>query len=572
MGSVFDIFAKSSRRHVSDDQVLALMDGELSMRETRRVQKHLERCWNCRTRQDKLQGVIHGFVDYSNDVVAPFLPPPPGGRDRFLAALDVELIAHSRSWSFHPIGILRKLHERAMNPVFLTAVVLVVAGIALTMVWTKLSTRQLAPEQLLAQAVQAEQAVQPQAGVVYQRVEIRSGHHTAERLIYRDLAHKRVPREQKLGVAESAMKSRLEAADVNWQNPLSVTDFRTWHDRMRNVRDQVSQTSPGELTLTTETDDSTVQEASLTVRDSDFHPIARRVIYRDDKTIEIAELNYDVLPWSVVNASLFEPLRNETLSGGAVPRAALHVALPTPDQLMGAQLEAQLALLKLNANAGEDIRVEPGQAVVHVRGFVDTDDRKREMDAALGRIALVKPELQSYEQIERMRRASQGGGTLQVASIDLQASPLDQLVSQQGMSKDDAIALSRTLTQASIVIARESHVLQDLDAHYGNVHVMDEKNLARLDTLKQGHLAVLRQALASEEAALVPYAHASSFRDGSPAEPLPALASTNQQLCTDLIAGAGDNPQPAGMILNNLVRVSAQIRTAVSSLQPSPRP
>lgn len=572
MGSVLDIFWKPSQRHVSDDQLLALVDGELSLRETRGVQKHLERCWNCRTRQDKLQSVIHGFVDYSNDVVAPFLPPPAGGRDRFLVVLDAELTAHSRPWRFHPIGTLRKLFERAMNPVFLTVIVIVVAVSALTMVWTQMSRRQLAPEQFLTQAVQAEQAVQPQVGVVYQRVEIRSGHRTVERLIYRDLAHKRVPREQKLGAAEATMKSRLEAADVNWQYPLSASDFRAWHDRVRIVRDQVRQTSPGELTLTTETSDSAVREASLTVRDSDFHPIARQVVFRDDDTIEIAELNYDVLPWAAVNASLFEPLPNETLAGVAAPNAALHLALPTSDQLLGAELEAQLALMKLRANTGEDIHVEPGQSVVHVRGFVDTDDRKRQLDAALERIAFVKPELQSYEQIERMRRASQAGGTLQVDSTNLQPSPLDLLVSQQGISKDNAIALSRTLTQASIVIARESHMLDDLDARYGNAHGLDEKNLQMLDALKQEHLAALQQALTSEESALAPYARASSFRDGSPAEALSALVSTNQQLCTELIAGAGDNPQPAGVILSDLVRVSAHIRTAVSSLQPSPRP
>jgi hypothetical protein len=560
--------------HVSDETLASFLSGELSSLRAMRVKNHLGRCWQCRARREELERAALLVVEYRRGNQASCLPLDSHYRRSFIAKVEEAAgrPGYVTRWP-RPNSLIRR-RLRVMNPVFASVVIVSVASVLLFWIWQRSTIPVVSVRELLRRAVasESERSTQHPAGVLYQQVAVRAGAATIHHSIYRDLSGRRHPRPVTLGLAESQVRSKLESIGVDWDQPLSARDYCTWHDRQAEPRDEVERTGKSELTLTTTLDSGEVAQESLTVREDDFHPVARKIIFRDSEQIEIAELNYSVLPWTAVNASMFEPLSGDSAPPVAALGSAIHKFMPTSDQLLSAELQVQLALMQLHANAGEDIRVEPGQAVVHVRGFVDTDDRKRQMDAALERIAFVKPELQSYEQIERMRRASEAGGPLQVESGSPQPSPLDRFVSQQGISQDDAIALSRTLTQASLVIAREAHALDDLEARYKDASGMDERNRQMLGALKREHLSALQQALTTEESALIPYAHASSFRDGSPAEPLSALVGTNQQLCTDLIAGAGDNPQPAGMILNNLVRVSAQIRTAVSSLQPSPRP
>jgi hypothetical protein len=570
MANLLDLVLGVSRKHVRDEQLLALMDGELSLAQTHRIQRHLEQCWNCRARHGRLQGVIHGFVDYSNEVVAPFQPPPPSGRDRFLAALDAEL-ERSPSRRFSPVPMFRSFSEHAMNPALITVFVVVLAGALLVAVWRNAPRQRLTPEQFLAQSIGSERVMREQAGVEYQKVEIRTSNRAVERAIYHDLTNRRKPIQPKLTPADEGMKRRLESAGIDWQNPLSPMDFEAWRSHVRVVKDQVKCTAPGEWTLLTDTDDSTVRQASLTVREADFHPISRHVVFRDSEEVTLAELNYDVLPWSAVNTALFEPL-HEAVSEASL-RVSLHAVLPTRAQLETAALEAQIALLKVHANDGEDVRVEPGTTAVHVRGVVDTDRRKREIQTELSHIAFVKTELQSIEQIEQARRSSPLSGPIQVRSEELQLSPLDRFLTAQSVPADEAVLLSRTLIESSIVIDREARALAALDAQYSkDLGVsIDTANQRLLRTLKGEHLEELRRALANEEAALTQYAAAGDF-GGALSGSLSELAARNHRLCDELVTGTTDSRRSAIDILHELVRVSAQIRVTLNTVQLPPQP
>ena len=572
MASVFGKLVGGSRRHVSDDQLLALVDGELSLAQGLRVQKHLEQCWNCRTRHDKLQGIIHGFVNYSNEVVAPLLPPPPSGRDRFLAALDAELAAHAPLWWFSPVRKLRGLFGQAMNPVVITVLVLFAATALLAFVWRNVPSQKLTPEHLLAQSVQSEQIAEHQDGVAYQKIEIRSSQHTVERAIYRDLAHRRMPIQQKLSTADVAVKSRLDSAGIDWQNPLSSSGFQAWHKRVHVVSDQVKRSAPGEWTLTTETDDSTVRQASLTVRDVDFHSIRREVVFRDSGTIEIAELNHDVLPWSAVNAAMFEPFPTHTDSV-AQTRNPRNSEAPTAAALEGAELQARLVLDQLHADTGEDIEVVRGASAVHVRGVVDTDNRRREIQNELHQIALVKPELQSLQEMARLRTPTPADGPMQVRAADLQPSPLESFLLEREVPTDQGVLLSRTLAEASITVEREARAFSQLgfNYRYSDSASMNEGNRQLLRTLKDQHLSRVLQALASEESALAPYVAVGDL-NGVPSGSLTELAAGNHQLCDELVAGTGGNARSAVDILHDLARVTAQIRRTLDAVQPLPRP
>lgn len=65
------------RMHPEEDELLRYCDGELRARHTRRVARHLEACWDCRTRVDDLRQTIAAYVRYRRDVLEPTLPSPP---------------------------------------------------------------------------------------------------------------------------------------------------------------------------------------------------------------------------------------------------------------------------------------------------------------------------------------------------------------------------------------------------------------------------------------------------------------------------------------------------------------
>ena len=68
--------------HLSDEDILLVLDGESSRRRARRAQAHLAACWECRSRMGELEGTIEAFVSlrrrYLNPESDPELPDPKG--------------------------------------------------------------------------------------------------------------------------------------------------------------------------------------------------------------------------------------------------------------------------------------------------------------------------------------------------------------------------------------------------------------------------------------------------------------------------------------------------------------
>ena len=63
--------------HLTLQQMLAFLDGELPRLETRKVEDHLHSCWTCRSAAERLKGDIGTILDALNERFSPALPPPP---------------------------------------------------------------------------------------------------------------------------------------------------------------------------------------------------------------------------------------------------------------------------------------------------------------------------------------------------------------------------------------------------------------------------------------------------------------------------------------------------------------
>jgi hypothetical protein len=65
-------------RHLSDEDILLILDGESSRRLARSAQAHLAACWECRSRMGELEGTIEAFVSLHRRSLDPELPDSTG--------------------------------------------------------------------------------------------------------------------------------------------------------------------------------------------------------------------------------------------------------------------------------------------------------------------------------------------------------------------------------------------------------------------------------------------------------------------------------------------------------------
>jgi hypothetical protein len=148
----------------------------------------------------------------------------------------------------------------------------------------------------------------------------------------------------------SDLQELFHKAGFDWEDPLSVQSFTNWRDALRRKEDMV-RAADKHVTLTTRAvDGSTVAEASLTVRQTDWHPVAATIALREvEGPLEIAELAFEVRnPNAMVEARVSETHHTAAIGQPQPPE-------PSEDELQIAEAELREALHK----AGADVREAP---------------------------------------------------------------------------------------------------------------------------------------------------------------------------------------------------------------------
>jgi anti-sigma factor RsiW len=86
--------------HLSDPDILLILDGEISRRRARKARAHLTACWVCRARMGRLERTIEDFVSLHRRTLDPEIADPAGPRALLrtrLAALAVPSSIGQRS-------------------------------------------------------------------------------------------------------------------------------------------------------------------------------------------------------------------------------------------------------------------------------------------------------------------------------------------------------------------------------------------------------------------------------------------------------------------------------------------
>jgi hypothetical protein len=88
---------KNADSHLSDQQLLLDVEGELSPRDENMVRAHLHACWKCRARRQELENAIVDFVRIHQQDLDAKIPPAAGPR-ALLKARIAQLSATEPDW------------------------------------------------------------------------------------------------------------------------------------------------------------------------------------------------------------------------------------------------------------------------------------------------------------------------------------------------------------------------------------------------------------------------------------------------------------------------------------------
>lgn len=450
-----------------------------------------------------------------------------------------------------------------MNPALIASLVFGLATVLSLCFWWQQRTPRITSSALLMRAeVWDPVALHNSApGVIRQTVEIMTPKRTLKRTIYRDARGKRKPLDVELPSQEDLLKKELAIASVAWDAPLSAASYQGWHDAQRVRADRVRRAEGDLLVLTTTTPEGAVAAESLTVRDTDFHPVRRTVSFRDSETVEIAELDYSVLPWTPTVSGLFQPEEEMRLSDPTRPQPALIPFPPRPltdSELDNAELSARLTLDRLHADTGEQIEVDRGPHGIEVRGITDTEERRRELEAQLDMLPHVTTMISSLE--EMRREQAQGAGEItgvKVASAQSQATPLEIYYLAHERSVASLGHLSQQLLNGAFVIAVESRAIDELEHRFTRRDGISLVASAALSDLLFTHKHRLLTAIDDEEhllsqAQIGIRQSASGAPAAGTSRPLTVVAERNLALARELALSNGAGERPAESIASEL--------------------
>jgi hypothetical protein len=531
--------------HLSDDRTASLFCHELRFAERLIARRHLAKCWHCRVRREDLEGrradrmvELYREAFESEDLTLSAMT-----RAEFVQRLEGQHRDTSpRGWWAFRVAKIALPELSSMNPMFSLGMVLGVAtAISLVLLWQR-RIPDITSNTLLVRAERWDGAnFSGSPGVVCQTVRITAPKQTLVRSIYRDLRGKRLPKKVALAAQEEQLRTALLQAGVDWDEPISASGYQQWHDHQHVRVDRIVRSGAHLLRLTTSVPEGSVVEQSLTVRDTDFHPVRRTVSFRGRGTVEIAELDFKILPWSSVDKSIFEPLGSEP--SAVTARSARVLQFPhlpevlNEDQLDEAELGARLMLNQLHADTGEQIAIRRVPQGVVVEGVVETDERKRTLLAQLRTVAHLTVAIQSVADLKNDPGTDADVVEIKTGSMPDQPAPLETYLMQRGRSIGFINVLAEDLFNNALAISQESKAIDELEARFSHGEQRTVLAAATLSELMYSHHERLQAALRQERSLLAEIQDTPSSHDGAAAATASSLleaAVRNLGLCKEL--------------------------------------
>ena len=428
------------------------------------------------------------------------------------------------------------------------------------------------PAMVIAQAV-ARVEKRPATGIEEQQVRITSQGTSFERTLHTDLAHKLRPKQPPMTLGQAKLRDAFESAHVAWNDPLSPASFRDWREEQRNASDSSIQKSGHLLTVTTKVSSGTVREESLTLNADNLHTVGRTIRFSDSQEIQIAELEYRIIPLTESDPAWFESPSAPSDAGDVGPRPHLHVprevtVQPTQSELDVAELNVLLAFAELHADGQERLTIKRGSGEILVVGLVGTNDRKLEIEKRLHLIPHTGSSIKTFPTFEGSEAPQQGPSSVSMSESTATASPLETFSAERHLTAEEVRALHRSLLEAAIELRRSAMELQKLHNQFPADSLTDQASSLQMMLIRL-YAARLEMAAVKEKQALQTLGVTTIPSAGNRDQPVSVVALTNAQLCFELISQEEDTPRrPAQNILHDLAVAVAALNQAGGELAP----
>jgi len=454
MGSPFQDNSGKSSDHPARPLLLLFVDGELSSKDASQLESHLEACWPCRAKVKKIQDAIADIIEFDEQALAPQTTPPKAWSyferqlNQLAASSGKQSIASRLLSSLHRLFALTRFSVVPRTRAAVAFGLIVLTAAAVVVMFFK-GPPMVSAKELLANSIKAEvaQLRATKDPVVHQRLQLQrktpSREETINWEVWNDTKNSRIRQilADTNATRDAAINELVQVLGANRMDPtrpLSAASYQSWHDKLRDPRDEVStiKLSDGSdaLMLRTIPIDvaipGRISEATFVVRARDWRPveIGLHVAIENGTVVYVLrETVSEIVALSEIETSIFF---NEVVSTSTVPKRASSQASPavpiaapvvTPTAVASADLEVE-ALLLLNrakADLGEQIVVKrTSDGTLEITGLVDTDQRKNEIANIL---APLKSEPNVHIDIQSVREAvAKDASTKSASSVSVQ--------------------------------------------------------------------------------------------------------------------------------------------------------
>ena len=436
--------------HPEETILVLALEGELSEQDADQIEAHMRVCQLCRARVAEIE---HGFAvyeEYRTDILLPEILPGPQSFREFptrLRQLSEERV--SRDETRKQSGAFLRGLVPARVPFRWVGVAASVMAAILFVTQVLLNPVRLSATELLERAAASQNpSVATKAGSqvkkAHQRVRISSGGTT----VIRDF-------QWTVGSSIPNVSWQDVADPAKWSAPLTAEGFSQWRNSVAQKKDQVQRTGE-QWTLDTKASESSIREAWIVVRASDFHPTKQHISFADNRSLDFEELAFDFTDDQVV-ASPVPEAPNVAAQQSATPTLPTRIQSPDPNE---AELELRYTMFQKEWDLGEDLEIASTGNEVIVSGAASSQDRAEAIREALGLIAGVRLAILSPPQAggSPVSRAAPSSANPSPLAKDL----LEKSLPDSGQRRD---SVYRWLSASDDALAHAS-VLQKLAERY----------------------------------------------------------------------------------------------------------
>jgi hypothetical protein len=190
------------------------------------------------------------------------------------------------------------------------------------------------------------------------------------------VAYKPLPRETEI--------ARLfDAANYDWNDPLSARSYSAWRDRLPHFQDAIA-SQPDSYDIKTTTEDSELLSATLKLRSADLEPVEGRFEFRNRDWVEMTELvDQQTNPASTVAGTNGGMPRQPGVPPGP---SNVRSETATPSSAFSEELQVVSALHQLGADLGDPLEISREGGQVLVSGVGIAPQRQQQIHALLDRL------------------------------------------------------------------------------------------------------------------------------------------------------------------------------------------